>query len=202
VAEKRPLSITQRVFRWLLSLLGWRVIDQLPDEPKYILAGAFHTSNWDFPIAILSGPALGVRWHWIGKHTLFRPPFGWLMKLLGGIAVDRRKKGDFVQQMIATFNAADSLKVIIAPEGTRAKAEYWRTGFYYIALGANIPIALGFLDYRRKEVGVGMSFRPSGDIEKDVKVLQDFFKDKQGLRPHNQGEIHLRPRLQEKHDDP
>ena len=116
-----------------------------------------------------------VRLRWMGKDDLFKPPFGWFMKLLGGIPIDRSKANDVVSQMVDIYKLADTLAVAIPPEGTRAKVRYWKTGFYNIAHGARVPIALGFLDYKRKVGGIGMTLYTTGDYDADLKVIKKFY---------------------------
>jgi 1-acyl-sn-glycerol-3-phosphate acyltransferase len=184
----------QRFARWLLGLLGWRVEATLPAVPKYVVIGAPHTSNWDFPYGVLAMWAIGFRYRWIGKHTLFRWPFGGLMRALGGIPVDRRARHNFIGQMREIFAREPELVLIITPEGTRRRTEHWKSGFYYIARAAQVPIALGFIDYRGKRIGVGPSFTPSGDIAADMAVIRAFYADKIGRYPAHQGEIRILPR--------
>lgn len=182
------------ISRAILRLLGWKVEATLPDTRKYVLIGAPHTSNWDFALMLLLKSAIGLKVHWIGKHSLFRWPRGWLMRQLGGIPVDRRFPHKYVDQIVAAFRQRDEMILVVAPEGTRKWTEYWKSGFYYIALGAGVPIAMGFADYPRKVGGIGASFMPTGDIAADIARIRAFYADKQGLHPENQGEIRVRPR--------
>lgn len=183
-----------RVARWLLGLVGWTVVME-PEHvpPKYVLIGVPHTSNWDFPIGMLALVALGIERHWVGKHTLFRPPLGWLMRALGGVPLDRSKRHNFVEQVIDAFERADRMVIALTPEGTRSHTPHWKTGFYYIALGARVPIVLGFIDYQRKRVGFGPLLGPSGDLEADLEIIRGFYADKVGRRPENKSMIAIRP---------
>lgn len=182
---------SQRVARWLLRALGWRVEVCLPQAKKYVLVGAPHTSNWDFPVGLLAVWEIGFKVRWIGKHTLFRWPLGPLMRALGGIPVDRSARHRFADQMRVIFDRHDELVLLITPEGTRSRTEYWKSGFYYIALGAKVPIVLGYVDFPSKRLGIGPSFMPSGDIEADMRIIQAFYADKTGLRPQNQGDVRV-----------
>jgi 1-acyl-sn-glycerol-3-phosphate acyltransferase len=177
-----------------LTLLGWRLDQRLPDTHKYLIIGAFHTSNWDMPLGLLGLWALGLKPRWVAKHTLFRWPLGPFLKAIGGIPVDRRAHTGFIDRIAAAYDACDELVVTIAPEGTRSKTDYWKTGFYYIAIAAKVPIALGYIDYPNKRLGIGGMLNPSGDIEADMAIIRDFYSDKTGLRPENQGEIRLKRR--------
>lgn len=182
------------IARLILSALGWQLESQLPGEKKYVVIGAFHTSNWDFPVAILGLWALGLKACWVGKHTLFRGPMGPIFKRLGGIPVDRTVHTGFIHRIAELYQMRDEMALTIAAEGTRSRTEHWKTGFYYIALEANVPIALGYLDWGNKKLGVGASLYPSGDIRKDFEIIREFYKDKCGLRTENQGPIVLPPK--------
>ena len=180
--------------RMVLSLIGWQLDARLPDENKYVIIGAFHTSNWDFPLGILGMWALGLRASWVGKHTLFRGPLGPLFKYLGGIPVDRTVHTGFIRRVAELYGQRERMTLTIAAEGTRSRTEYWKTGFYFIAVEAGVPIALGYLDYGKKKLGVGATLYPTGDITTDFEKIRDFYSDKSGLRPQNQGPIALPPK--------
>lgn len=182
------------ISKFLLGLFGWRVYKSDISQKKFIIIGAPHTSNWDFPSALLALSAMEISFSWIGKHTLFQPPFGFIFRLLGGIPVDRNIRLSFTNNMVQLFNNSENLKLAIAPEGTRAKKDHWKTGFYYIAVAAKVPVALGYIDYGKKELGIGPLFTPTGDIEKDFDFISNFYKDKTGKFPENQSIIRLRKR--------
>lgn len=180
---------------FILRLFGWTVATDRPLKEKYVLIGAPHTSNWDFPLGLLGMLAMGLRFCWVGKHTLFKGPAGRLFRLIGGIPVDRRKiRSSFIKQMVALFDTRENMILAIAPEGSRSKTLYWKTGFYYIALGADVPIALGYIDYREKKIGIGQILFPSGNIEKDIKRIQKCYEGKTGRYPEKQGKIRVRTR--------
>lgn len=184
----------QTIARAIFRAISWDYQLTLPENPKFIVIGAPHTSNMDFVFMLLLKFATGLKIHWIGKHTIFKPPFGGLMRRLGGIPVDRRTSSNMVDSIVRVINQQDKYIVAIAPEGTRSKSKYWRTGFYYIALGAEIPIALGFIDYKKKLVGIGPSFYPTGDIYSDFSGIQEFYAEMTGKYPHKQGPLQLRPK--------
>ncbi|MFZ6850133.1 lysophospholipid acyltransferase family protein [Undibacterium sp. RuRC25W] len=173
--------------RWLsvslLRLLGWRIEGNAPTEEKYVLIAAPHTSNWDFPYTLMVCFALRLRVYWMGKASLFPPVFGAVMHWLGGIAVDRSRSGNLVQSTIDAFHANQRLTVIVPPEGTRGKVTHWKTGFYYIALGAGVPIALGYLDFSRKAAGIGKMFMPTGDLAADMEEIRRFYSSVHGKNP-------------------
>ncbi len=182
----------RRLSLWVLRLIGWRMEGELPG-PKCVLIGAPHTSSWDFPFAMLLFWSLEVDARWVGKHTLFRGPRGRIMRALGGIPLDRTKTENFVTQVVERFAASDRLVLAITPEGTRKHTEYWRSGFYWIAHGAGVPIALAYVDYGRRVGGIGPSLIPSGDIESDMEKIRAFYAEKVGKHPNKHGSIRLRP---------
>lgn len=184
-------KIVAWIGRTCLSALGWKVIGGPPVGDKYVLIAAPHTSNWDFPLMLLFGMALGFRPSWVGKDTLFRAPFGWLMRALGGIPVDRSSPRNMVEQLAARFEGCAKLVLAMPPEGTRGYSAYWKSGFYYVALTAGVPVAPSFLDYGRKQGGVGPLFRPSGNVRDDMDALRSFYADRRGRYPHLQGPVRL-----------
>lgn len=129
---------------------------------------------------------------WIGKHTLFGPFTGWLFRFLGGVAVDRRSRNDVVDQIVQEFQSRDQLHLVIAPEGTRRHSEHWKSGFYWMAHKAGVPIATGFLDYRRKVAGVGPAFETTGDPGADMDRMREFYEGLPGRHPAEFGPIRLR----------
>ncbi len=177
----------------ILKLIGWRANVTLPQEKKYVLIGAPHTSNWDLPIAMLCFWSVSTSLTWIGKKQLFVGPLGIILRTMGGIPVDRSIRTGFIEQMVQQFNNRDEMILGLTPEGTRSKTEHWKTGFYYIALQAKIPICLAYVDFPNKTIGFGEMLQASGDIEKDFKIIRNFYRSKQGKHPENQGPIEIRP---------
>lgn len=178
--------------RFYLWLIGWQVHPGRPPMKKFVIVAAPHTSNWDVPIMLAMSWILGVRVSWVGKHTLFRPPFGWLMRLLGGVPVDRRQRNNTVAQLVEEFNKRDELYLMVPPEGTRSRAEHWKSGFYHIAVGAGVPIVLGLLDYRRKFGGLYEVLEPTGDIPADMDKVRAFYAGATGKHPDDFGPIRLK----------
>lgn len=160
---------------------GWHLKGQLPLGEKFVMIAAPHTSNWDLPVMLAVAFAFGIELSWMGKHTLFWGPLGMFFRWLGGIPIDRRATHDVVAQSVALFQHRERLILAVAPEGTRKKVRYWKTGFYHIACGAGVPILLGFIDYRRKETGVGPTVQPTGDLEADLKIIREFYAGITGL---------------------
>jgi 1-acyl-sn-glycerol-3-phosphate acyltransferase len=177
--------------RFIFWIAGWKVVGEIPNFPKMLLIGAPHTSNWDGAIFYVFTLASRTYIHFLGKHTLFKPPFGGLMRWAGGVPVNRTTTVNAVDQVAAAFDARQTMALIIAPEGTRSKTTYWKTGFYYIALKAKVPIVMLYVNYPKRECGVGPSFMPTGDIVADFKLIQAFYADKVGQHPEKQGPISL-----------
>lgn len=161
--------------RLVLRLAGWRVEGSLQVE-RCVLIAAPHTSNWDLPLTLMTAFVLDLRLHWLGKHTIFRPPFGALMRWLGGIAVNRHQKNNLVADSAQTLREAEGpLQLIIPPEGTRDKVRVWKSGFYWIAHGAGVPIQLAYMDYANKRAGLGPLLHPSGDYAADLPKIQAYY---------------------------
>jgi 1-acyl-sn-glycerol-3-phosphate acyltransferase len=164
--------IVSALCKFCLAVCGWKIEGTPPTAPKYVLIAAPHTSNWDFPLSLAMAFVYRFEMRWMGKDSLFSGWRGPVMRWLGGIPINRESRNNVVAETIAAFNASDRLIIAVPPEGTRAKVTKWKTGFYYIALGANIPIALAFLDYRRKTGGFLSTFLPTGDAEKDIAAIR------------------------------
>ena len=176
-----------------LKIFGWRLEGRLPDVDKLIVIAAPHTSNWDLPVLLSLAFALRVKACWLGKHSLFRWPLGFLFRWMGGIPVYRSASQNMVAQTVEMFRDSEKLILAIPPEGTRSKVSHWKTGFYYIALGAGIPIAMAFIDYKRKVSGVGPTLYPTGDIEADMEVIRNFYANVTAKYPDKAGLPALAP---------
>lgn len=182
-------SIPSRMAAALLRLLVWRVQYAPPPGKKAIIVVYPHTSNWDFAIGIIGRAAIDLPLRWIGKHTLFRGPFGTLFRWLGGIPVDRGMSNGLVGQLCAQFSAHDLFYLAFTPEGTRSRTEGWKSGFYQLALAARVPVGLGVIDYANKRVGVDTWLRMSGDPAADMARIAAFYADKRGLYPEKAGPV-------------
>ena len=178
--------IVNTLLRWLsmafLRLTGWKVVGRLPaNAAKSVLIAAPHTSNWDLPYTLMVAFELRLNVYWMGKASIFKPPFRGLMMWLGGIPVDRSQSNNLViASSTAITQATGSLQLIVPPEGTRTGTRYWKTGFYYIAQSANVPIVLAFLDYDQKIGGLGPIFQTTGDIEADMLTIKAFYAGVKG----------------------
>lgn len=187
----RPGLLPRAAFA-LLRLFGWKVVLAQPVPMKCVVVFYPHTSNWDFPIGLLVKWMAGVFFRWAGKDTLFNSPLRRLLMHWGGIPVNRRERTGFIGQMKAEFERNADFRLVIAPEGTRRRTDHWKSGFYHLARAANVPLALAFIDYPRREIGVGAYLDLSGDVATDMARIAAFYADKQGRRPENQSPIRLR----------
>ncbi|MGV6800748.1 MAG: lysophospholipid acyltransferase family protein [bacterium] len=164
------------IWVFFYKVAGWKFGGGLPEDvPKFVIIAAPHTSNWDFPIALTYAFYWRFDVKFMGKKSLFDGPLGWFFRACGGIPIDRSKNHDLVSQMVDVFEKEEQLIVAVPPEGTRSKVDKWKTGFYHIAVGANVPIALGYFDYDTKEVGIGQIYTPCGILEKDMAEIQNFY---------------------------
>lgn len=168
----------------LCKLLGWKIINDFPHHiDKYIIIAGPHTSNWDFPLAVTVKFAKNLKVRFIGKHTLFKPPYGFIFRALGGQPVNRSKSTNMVDSIIEVFNTQEKFVFAISPEGTRKRVSKWKTGFYHVAMGANVPIVMTTLDFGRKQVLIDEPYVLTGDMKTDFKHFHDFFKGVQGKNP-------------------
>ena len=165
-----------------LKLTGWKVDGALPPGVgKCVLIAAPHTSNWDLPYMLMVAFQLRLHVYWMGKQSIFKPPFRGVMMWLGGIPVNREQSTNMVSASAAAItNSTRVLQLVVPPEGTRSKVRYWKTGFYYIALEAGVPIILAYMDYHDKLSGLGPVLYPSGDIEADMKTIKAFYAPYKG----------------------
>ncbi len=168
--------IIWRVIQWKYRKDGWSEINSVPDVRRCIVIAVPHTSNWDFIYIMGAKAALNIPLSFVGKASLFRWPFGTMMREMGGVPVDRSKTTNFVDAMIAEFARRDEFMLTIAPEGTRGKVKKWKTGFYHIAVGANVPLVIGMMDYAKKQVGLVSAFMPTGDYAKDMARVSEFYR--------------------------
>ncbi len=188
----------QRLCRGVLRLFGWR-LDRwaVPDDVKKILViGEHHTSNLDSILMIIMVAAMGRRLNWLVKHELNQPIIGSLIRATGGIFVNRHHPSGTVGHVIEIFNARDEMFLVLAPSATRSKTDRWRTGFYYMANGADVPVGLGYLDYVQKCAGIGEVIRLSGDIALDEAHFQAFYQHITARYPQKASDVRLVPPLQ------
>lgn len=181
-----------------LKVAGWRADSELPDVPKAVFIAAPHTSNWDLPFALAVAWALGIKLTWVGKHTLFRFPFGGLMRALGGVPVDRSVRGNQVERMAALIQKMDCVYMAVAPSGTRTKRDHWKSGFYYIAKTASVPVLMAYLDYGKKVGGIGPLLETTDNIVTDMNKVRAFYETVTACYPESTST----PRLKEEAQAP
>ena len=167
----------------LLALGGWRIEGEFPDRPKMVAIVAPHTSNWDFIIGISAVYALGLRVRFLAKHTLFRPPLGWLMRWFGGVAVNREAPQGLVPQAVDAIGRVDAIFLAITPAGTRSSTRPWKSGFYHIAVAAHVPILPVIFDGPKRAIRFLPAFEPSGDYEADLPRLLALYAGVRGIKP-------------------
>ena len=184
-------KLAHSIARFILRLTGWRTEIISPHTTHYVMIGAPHTSTWDFFVMLLLMAAESIPIRWLGKDSLFRWPLGIFMRSLGAIPVNRRESNNLVDQIAAKFDEHDEIIIGLAPEGTRTKTSRWRTGFYYIALKADVPIVMAYIDYKNKVCGLGPSIKPTGDIQADFEIIREFYSGIDGKFPHKQSVIEL-----------
>jgi 1-acyl-sn-glycerol-3-phosphate acyltransferase len=188
-----------RLLHWLAKFLfrisGWHTEGKLPDIPKYVIIST-HTSNWDLIVGLIAWSILSygffrAKFSWLGKKEAFRGPLGAFFNWIGGIPIDRRARHNVVEQVTQAFRSREELVMVITPEGTRKKATHWKTGFYYIAQGAQVPIVFGFIDYQCKVAGIGPAIIPSGDIQADMEIIRDFYSNVHARYADRVGDIRV-----------
>lgn len=188
-----PTTLGARLARWAFGIAGWRLEGRAPSHPHCIILGAPHTTNWDLALALLTGAGLGFRLRWLGKDSMFRGLVGTALRWVGGIPVDRSSRTGLVQSLVDRMKAEREFMLCIAPEGTRKYTDHWKSGFYRVALAADIPVILGFCSYDRKVVGLGPAVRLTGDVDADMTKIAAFYADKRGKHRANESLVRLRP---------
>jgi 1-acyl-sn-glycerol-3-phosphate acyltransferase len=175
----------------ITTFLGWIFPGELPDEPKMVVIGAPHTSNWDFFLFLAALHRHRIRARFLGKAGLFRWPLGPVLRAFGGIPVDGGKPGGVVSQAAAAFAREDRMILVIAPEGTRAAAPHWRSGFYEIARRAGVPVVLAGIDARGKRLVIGPALGPTTAKSALMDTARVFYREMNGLRPALDGPVRL-----------
>lgn len=187
-------TFLQTLWYWLFRGLGWNADYREPGLNKYIIIVWPHTSNFDFPLGFIFSRAYPLpRPHFLAKDSAFKGIFGPIARKMGGIAVDRSKSTNFVDQVAAEFNRHETFVLAVTPEGTRSRTPHWKSGFYYMALAANVPVVMATIDYAKKLISYGAYFMPSGNLEADLEIIRRHYAGAQGRHPERQGEIKFRP---------
>ena len=189
----KPYGVFMRTLSWLLLKGGgWTVTGHRPQSKRVFVVSAPHTSNWDFVWVLSFAVHFQLRISWLGKHTLFKKPFGGFMRSLGGIPVIRHERTNLVQDLIQTYEEYDALALTVPPEGTRGHTEYWKSGFYQIAKGAGVPLLLSYLCYETKEGGFGPEVWTTDDVRSDMDKVREFYRGKVGKHAKLNSQIRLR----------
>jgi len=183
--------VKRAIAKLFLRSTGWTFEGEIPTQQRCVLIAAPHTSNWDLPYMLAFAWYCGIDINWMGKHQIFAGPQARLMKALGGVPVRRDQKNDLVNQMVQTFNERETLFLTIPPEATRKRAEHWKSGFYRIALAAEVPIIPTLLDYGTKTGGFGPALHPTGNVSEDMDVLRAVYADSEAKHPELFGPIRL-----------
>jgi 1-acyl-sn-glycerol-3-phosphate acyltransferase len=165
-----------------LYFLGWRVEGRFPNHPKLVIAGAPHSTNWDFPVAMSVAFAFNLRINFLAKHKLFEGGLGPIMRWFGGLPVDRGMAADVVAQVVESFATRDAIWLCISPEGTRKQVERFRSGFLRIAAGAEVPILLLVFDHRARAIRLGPLCLPGPDSDRDREVIERWYRPYQVVR--------------------
>lgn len=175
----------QSVNKFILKILGWKIVGQLPEDKKYIVIIGPHTSNWDFMLGMVVRSSLGANIRFLAKHQLFYAPYGWFFRQLGGSPVYRHKDNNLVDQVVNMYQTNDEFILGIAPEGTRSEIKRWKSGFYHIACKANVPIVMIGFDFKSREIRIREPLAPISDVDKDFPVILDYFRGIDGCHPKN-----------------
>jgi 1-acyl-sn-glycerol-3-phosphate acyltransferase len=179
----------KRFCKWLLRCIGWNIGPAGDDLNKCVICVAPHTSNTDFIVGQLYYAAIGRRASFLMKKEWFFFPFNLLFKCMGGVPVDRRKKSSVTEQMANEFSRRDLFRLVITPEGTRKKVDDWKRGFYYIALKAQVPIQIAYLNYKKKEAGIRTTFYPTGNADEDIHTIRSYYQGMRGRHRDRFGEL-------------
>lgn len=188
---RRCNPLAQLLGGLVLSVFGWQKAGQVPRAKNIVIIAAPHTTNWDFIFLLAAAYSFGISVNWLGKDSLFRSPLGPILRYLGGVPVDRSKRNNLVQSLSAQIEHGSGIALVIPPSGTRRKTEHWKSGFYRIAEAAQIPLVCGYLDYQKKEAGLGPAFLPS-DLSRDMNRIREFYEPIVGKYPENKSRIRLR----------
>ena len=178
--------------RFILFVTRWRVEGDAPMTKNMLVIAAPHTSNWDAILLLGAAYLLHLRINWLVKNTLFVPVLGQLMTFFGGVPVERSRSTNLVQRLAERIKHSDGTALVVPPSGTRSYTEYWKSGFYRIALEANIPVVCGYLDYERKVAGLGLSFYLSGNVKEDMDRIRAFYEPINAKYPDKKSRIRLK----------
>lgn len=188
----RRRGVRHYIARSVLWVMGWKPEGQVPEDKKYVIIAAPHTALEDGFLMVAFAWWFGLRINWLVKDEIFGGPMDGFLKWTGAIPVNRRMSNGLVDQLTGKLKEADEMGLAIPPEGTRSKRDYWKSGFYFVASAAGVPILLSYLDFKRKVGGLGPMFHPTGDVVADMGAIRSFYQDKVGKFPELQSPIKLR----------
>jgi len=171
------LLAARRIARLCLRLSGWSLDGPLPPDDKYVCIAVPHTSNWDGVMLVMLAQSVGLSLSWMAKESVFRGPQRHALERLGAVAIDRGKSQNVVAQMIDEFRRREQFRLVVAPEGTRGRTDYWKSGFYHIALGAEVPLVPGYMDYEQRRAGLGPPIRLTGDAKTDMDRVREYYDE-------------------------
>jgi 1-acyl-sn-glycerol-3-phosphate acyltransferase len=186
------IEVKRQLARLVLKITRFTRVGEPPQEPKYVLLCAPHTTNWDLLSLLMASWSTGANVNFLAKHQLFRGPLNRIMRMLGGVPVRRDERRGMVDSLADEIAAAERMALAIPAAGTRSHTDHWKSGFYRIALAAGVPIGLAFVDYSTRTVGFGPTMVPSEDVEADLDVFRAFYADKRGKFPDQESEIRFR----------
>jgi 1-acyl-sn-glycerol-3-phosphate acyltransferase len=178
-----------RMWFWCL---GWETEGDPPQVEQAVIIAAPHTSNWDLPHMMAAAWVFRMKINWMGKHTLFKPPLGWLLRAIGGLSIDRSAPQGSVRTIAESFQSSSKLFLCVPPAGTRSKRGIWKSGFYWIATEAKVPIVAGYLDFARRRACLGFVLEPTGDVSADMERIRAFYAPVQGKYPELQSAVRIR----------
>ena len=188
-AEQERQPLVERSALSFLTFLGWTSVYNIPREKSYVMIVAKHTSLWDYPLTLLCALASGEKYHWLAHPALFYGPLKYITKRFGGIPLYTKYRSGTVARLSKQMRNHEKMKIFLTPEGTTAYMPRWRTGFYYIAKTAKVPIALGYIDYHSKTLGINVTIYPSNDIKKDLHFIANYYKPVKPKNPDRAGPI-------------
>lgn len=175
-----------KIMFFIIRMLGWKIDPHTPaGVKKAVLVMGPHTSNWDFVIGKIAFMKYGMQGKFLIKKELFFPPFGWLLKWMGGIPVNRKGNNNFTDQAVSYFDNNETMFMVFTPEGTRKYNPNWKKGFYYIALKAKVPLYIAYIDYKTKRGGFHSLFEPTGNADEDIKKIKNVLCQFEGRFPEN-----------------
>ena len=178
--------------RFLIRVSGWKVEGGVPDTKHMLIIAAPHTSNWDAIFLLGAAYTFGIKVNWLVKNSFFVPVLAQIITFFGGVPVDRSRATNMVSRLADQIRDSSGTNLVVPPAGTRGYTEYWKSGFYRIAVEAEIPIVCGYLDYKRKVAGLGLSFELTGDVKQDMDKIRDFYEPHIGRYPEKKSRILLR----------